>query len=446
MPEHAGHFKGRSAYVLVLGDIGRSPRMCNHAVALANVGFDVTLMGYDQGSNLHESVNSSPQITVSPIRTYPQWLSRWMPRPVSLVLKAFCQFVTLFFALPHFRQVPDLIIVQNPPTIPTLIVSVAYASIHRRTKVVLDWHNYGFSILQMSFNGSPNHPLVRLAMFIESFFGPKFAAAFCVSRAMKKDLLDKWNINATVLYDRPLDTFKPCLIEEKYQLMSKLADEYPEIDASRIFQTNDQENNGWLKPRLRPDRPGVLVSSTSWTPDEDFGILFEALDIYEIRCGQEGSSLPHLICVITGKGPLKEHYKSRIAERQWKFVKVVMPWLEPQDYPLMLGSADLGVCLHTSSSGVDLPMKVVDMFGCGLPVVAKSFQALPELVKDGINGILFNTPKELADSIVKWFADFPNVSYENRRRQFANQIERFRAAGWSDHWRAVALPVFQNLL
>lgn len=446
MPDHAGHFKGRSAYVLVLGDIGRSPRMCNHAVALANVGFDVTLMGYDQGSNLHESVRNSPQITVSPIRTYPQWLSSWMPRPVSLVLKAFWQFVTLlFFALPHFRQVPDIIIVQNPPTIPTLIVSVAYASIHRRTKVVLDWHNYGFSILQMSFRGSRNHPLVMLARYIESTFGPRVAAAFCVSRAMKKDLYDKWNINATVLYDRPLDTFRPCSIEEKHQLMSKLADAYPQIDASSIFQT-DQEN-GWLKsPRLRPDRPGVLVSSTSWTPDEDFEILFEALDIYESRCRQEGSSLPDLICVITGKGPLKEHYRNRIAERQWEFVKVVLPWLEPQDYPLMLGSADLGVCLHTSSSGVDLPMKVVDMFGCGLPVVAKSFQALPELVKDGINGILFNTPEELADSIVKWFTDFPNVSYENRRRQFANQIERFRAAGWSDHWRAVALPVFQNLL
>ena len=337
------------------GDIGRSPRMCNHSVSLANVGFDVTLMGYDQGSNLIESVRNSPKISVSPIRTYPQWMSNWMPRPVSLILKAIWQFVTLlFFALPHWRQVPDIIIVQNPPSIPTLIVSVVYASIHRRTKVVLDWHNYGYSILQMGL--SPNHPLVLLAKYIESTFGPRVAAAFCVSKAMKRDLYNKWNIDATVLYDRPLDTFRPCSVEEKHKLLSKLADIYPaQIDASSITESDSETG----VVRLRPERPAILVSSTSWTKDEDFSILFEALDMYESRCGrQEGSTLPDLICVITGKGPEKEYYKNLIAERQWECVKVVMPWLEPQDYPLMLGSADLGVCLHVSSSGVDLPMKV----------------------------------------------------------------------------------------
>jgi hypothetical protein len=40
------HNKAKRVAVLVLGDIGRSPRMQNHAVSLAKAGWKVDLIGF----------------------------------------------------------------------------------------------------------------------------------------------------------------------------------------------------------------------------------------------------------------------------------------------------------------------------------------------------------------------------------------------------------------
>lgn len=101
-------------------------------------------------------------------------------------------------------------------------------------------------------------------------------------------------------------------------------------------------------PALRDDRPALLVSSTSWTPDEDFSILIEALTIYELRAQElsaqyshnpsEGK-LPRLLVIVTGKGPLRDRYMKRIEglQKEWRWVKCISLWLDAEDYPILLG-------------------------------------------------------------------------------------------------------------
>lgn len=114
-------------------------------------------------------------------------------------------------------------------------------------------------------------------------------------------------------------------------------------------------------------------------------------------------SAPAVLAIITGRGPLREGYMATIEKLEFQYVVVESVWLEAEDYPKMIACADLGVSLHTSTSGVDLPMKVVDLFGVGVPVAAFGFMALRELVKDGENGVVFKDGEGLGDALVVSF-------------------------------------------
>ena len=94
-------------------------------------------------------------------------------------------------------------------------------------------------------------------------------------------------------------------------------------------------------PALRTERTALLISSTSWTVDEDFGLLLETLEIYNRVASAKGddNSLPRILVVITGKGPLKDMYMSKVQRLQhtWDFVRCISAWLDALDYPLLLG-------------------------------------------------------------------------------------------------------------
>lgn len=310
---------------------------------------------------------------------------------------------------------------KNPPSIPTLLVAQVICFI-RNTALVIDWHNFGYSILALKLG--QKHPLVKVSEWYESFFSQTASTHFAVTNAMARKLKNDYGITALPLHDRPATIFKPLTKEERSSFLANL----PEI----AQYAKDIAAGRWK----------LIVSSTSWTADEDFSILLDALVGYSARATSR-TELPKIIAIITGKGPQKEYYLSKLRtlnqEKKLLNVIVLTAWLTPEDYASLLGAADLGVSLHTSSSGVDLPMKVVDMFGAGLPVVGWSdFEAWSELVKEGTNGKGFNSAKKLEDLFV---ALFHGTGDSLRTLKEGALLESKRR--WDGEWDPVAGKLFR---
>ncbi|KAL8917511.1 MAG: hypothetical protein Q9208_007916 [Pyrenodesmia sp. 3 TL-2023] len=406
--------------VVVLGDIGRSPRIQYHALTIAKHKGFVDLVGY-KVSDLHPDIQTSASITVHDLAATPEWLKsdrNWL-FPILAPFKVVHQTCSLYYALGYRTPPARWLLVQNPPTIPTLLIAKIICFI-RNTRLVIDWHNFGFSILGLKLGSS--HPLVKLSESFERNFCETASAHLVVSDAMGRVLKEHWKLKGPVLtlHDRPFAHFQPFSEGQRLEFLANCSETAFAFDGIRSGTTK------------------VLVSSTSWTPDEDFSLLLAALLTYAKLATSTQRHLPNILAVITGKGPRKEAFLSNIKtmadQGMLKNVHIRTAWLSAKDYAKLLASADLGVSLHTSSSGVDLPMKVVDMLGVGLPVIGwNGFAAWPELIQDGINGRGFHTSAELSELLVDLFG------------QDSKQLQRLREGAmleggrrWDDEWDPVA--------
>lgn len=290
----------------------------------------------------------------------------------------------------------------------------------RNTRLIVDWHNFGFSILSLKLGDT--HPLVRISKWYESVFCRPSFAHICVTNAMARVLRDDFGIKSPILplHDRPPAHFQPIVDDEaRYAFLASL----PET-ASQATALQD----GGQK---------LLVSSTSWTHDEDFSLLIDALCRYSELASSSSSSLPAILAIITGKGPEREMYLAKIEslkkDGKLKNVTITTAWLQADDYARLLACASLGVSLHTSSSGVDLPMKVVDMFGAGLPVVGwNRFEAWSELVREGVNGRGFGSSTELSDHLIDLFES------NSKLGELQDGARKEGARRWDAEWDPIA--------
>lgn len=341
----------------------------------------------------------------------------------------------------------DFLLVQNPPSIPTLgIARFFVVFLSRPTKLIIDWHNLGYSILALKFSKPKDsfddaavskHPLVWLYRWYEKFFGYHAYCHFTVSIHMGEVLRNRFKMKAKrilPLYDRPALQFHPLSFEEK----------------KAVFANHSKDIFDGMGPSTQEK---IIITSTSYTPDEDIYMLLEALKLYDTRKSEldsavipnGGSSvpkpkkktLPRLRVIITGKGPLKSEIEEYVENKlKLSSISIHMPWLAAEDYPLVLGTADVGVSLHLSSSGVDLPMKAVDMFGVGVPVISVTYPALSELVRDKVNGLHVKTAQDITDSFEKLFVD--DELYDTVK---AGAMRETRIK-WDHEWNKKVGPLF----
>ena len=409
------------AVVIALADLGKSARMQYHARALASSGIDVDLVGFE-GTALPKSIVDDSRVTIHRFSTsttrYRQ--TNGTTYAIAAVYDTLRIGVRLWRVLRSLGR-PALVLTQNPQAFPTM-AAARLALRATGVRFVIDWHNLGFAILRQRIGR--RNPAVRLLRWYERRCARRADANICVSRGMAAWIQTRFTVaRPTVLHDRPASVFAPIERTERERFKQALF--------------------GRLGVRLTGN--ALIVCPTSWTEDEDFDLVVDAVYRLEDRirgweAAAPGRRFTDLVILVTGDGNRRKRFERLFTGLPARRVQLRTRWLEPEEYPRVVGSADLGLCLHRSASGLDIPMKVADLFGAGVPVCALDYGAcLAERVRHSDNGLLFSTGRQLADVLFDLFETFPrDQSALERLRLGARRSAR---PTWDEGWTEHAKPI-----
>lgn len=403
--------KGKIVAVAVLGDLAQSPRMIAHARAIAEAGAEVRLIGYAGDAELPPLPNSIHLFGISGAGT-----ARWgaIPRIAYLPLAAL-RLIAMSFRLRlvlrrAFRGA-HVVLLQVPPAIPALPLALAEA---RRVDagLVVDWHNLSHAMLALRMGAG--HPLVRMLRWAEGSLGRHVDGHMAVTPTLARRLKELWALQpVAVLPDRPKRMEQPLAGAERSAALSHIM--------------SALGGNAALKPHR------VLVSPTSWSLDEDMDMILDA------AASLDTPSEP-LLLIATGRGPRREAFLARAAALGAK-LHILTGWLSEEDFRLSLRVADLGLSLHRSASEADFPMKISDMIGAGLPVLALDYGAG---LRDGLPSMpaaaTFRNAKELAQHIQRLqqdraLAEAKSAALRNRNTET-----------WDAVWQREAAPLLARVI
>jgi beta-1,4-mannosyltransferase len=339
--------------IVTLGDLGRSPRMINHARALRARGWAVTLAGYGENP-------PPPDLAADPAVRVFALDARW--GGFGLILWR--------LAAELRRERWTAVLVQNPPGFPVLAV-LGLAG-RRGPRRILDWHNTGSSVL--SLRPWPRRHAAGLYGWCERRLAGIAHEHWTVSAAMAEKLA---GIRAVVVHDRPSRIFRAA------------AGGGPAGDRLAWWRR--------ILPEVAPPTGSCwVVAPSSWGPDEDSDAILRVAKTWRNNASSWGDA-PQVSIIATGRGPRQAAFARAARALAAGPVEVRTAWVPAAEYPALLARADAGLCLHRSSSGLDLPIKLADFRGAGKKALVLDYgPVLTEIFRPGSDGWTFRSDGELA--------------------------------------------------
>jgi glycosyltransferase involved in cell wall biosynthesis len=150
---------------------------------------------------------------------------------------------------------------------------------------------------------------------------------------------------------------------------------------------------------------------------------------------EAAAAVPHATLVIAGEGPLRSVLAARVEERKLSHVKVVGP---------KYGQELIDLVRHARFSVIpsewyeNCPRSCIESFASGTPVIGADIGGIPEMVDDGVNGLLF--PSFDTDALrqrIEYLWDRPSVVADMGRMARAKAEREYSTRAHLDRLLAV---------
>ena len=219
----------------------------------------------------------------------------------------------------------------------------------------------------------------------------------------------------------------------------------PAADVHRVYNGVELSRYPYSSPRERPPR---ILGVGRLVEKKGFELLVEA-------CAALARRSTDFDCAIVGAGPLEEELRERIRRLGvGDHVRLLGPRTQEEVARLLQGAAVLAVPSVVASDGnrEGLPTVLVEAMALGTPCVGTDVTGIPELVRDGDNGLSVpqRDPDALAAALGRLLGDSAlreRLAVSARRRVEAdfdidrNAVRLRELLGWAASDPPVPEPV-----